>query len=131
MKGLASELDLTNAYDVVLFEPFTLNNNGLVTIEDEHVHINAFREQLATHVEDAVVVLHPPQPVHRATYYPTQVSSLASFAATENIPYIDHWADWPDTESDELPQFLTEEGAPNSEGAEIWANALISYFIAK
>lgn len=130
-EGIAANLDLTKGYDVVLFEPFTLSNNGRVVIEDEHRHVNAFREQLTSHIDDAVLVLQPPQPIHQPNYYLTQVDSLQLFAESAGIPYIDHWTDWPDTESDSLLQLLTEEKAPNDEGAEVWANTLINYFIAE
>ncbi|MDS9472222.1 SGNH/GDSL hydrolase family protein [Sporosarcina pasteurii] len=126
-----AEIDFAEGYDVILFEPFTLKNNGNVTIEDERAHILQFHEQLVSAVEDAVLILHPPQPVHNARYYPTQIDSLQAFAKENNFPYINHWADWPDFDSDEFLDYVNEDGAPNNEGADIWANALIEYFIAE
>ena len=126
---MEEEIDWSKGYDIVLFEPFTLNNNGIVTIEDEHAHINLFRKLLKEQVEDAVVVLQPPYPIYDATYYPTQVEALQAFANSEGIPYVNHWDAWPDADSVELLDYLEDKKVPNSDGAEVWANALIDYFI--
>ncbi|MBO0589164.1 SGNH/GDSL hydrolase family protein [Sporosarcina sp. E16_8] len=124
------QIDLSIGYDVILFEPFTLNNNGLVAIEDGHAHINTFRTRLKEHVKDAVIVLHPPNPIYAATYYPAQVTALKSFAEAEGIPYVNHWTNWPDQATEEILSLLGDKSMPNSDGAEVWANTLITYFIA-
>jgi len=124
-------IQFSTGYDVVLYEPFTLNNNGNVTIEDEHLHIKNFRSRLQAAVKDAVVIIQPPHPIPNAVYYPSQVQALQEFAKFENIPYINHWAAWPDKDSDELAALLDEDSMPNTKGAEVWANELITYFIAK
>lgn len=128
---LDEKINLSPGYDVVLLEPFTLKNNGIVTIDEEHQHIKSFQKLLTDKTEDAIVVLHPPNPIYAATYYPQQVSALKSFAESEGIPYLDHWKQWPDPETDEISSYLDEDGAPNNDGAEIWASALIEYFIAE
>ena len=124
-------IDFDAGYDVVLFEPLTLNSSGVVVVETQHEHIEMFIDRVKDEVEDAVVVLHPPQLLHRAMNYPRQVQSVKSFADSNNIPYIDHWTEWPEINSDELATFLDEDNWPNSDGAEVWANALITYFIAE
>ncbi|MCZ2258643.1 SGNH/GDSL hydrolase family protein [Sporosarcina sp. G11-34] len=131
IQNLSTEIDFDKGFDVVLFEPFTLNNNGEVSIDDEHQHIKIFQERLKEETEDAVVVLHPPNPIHAASYYPTQVSALNSFAESAGIPYIDHWKQWPDPDTDEINDYLDDNGSPNKEGAEVWANVLIEYFVGK
>ena len=131
IRNLNDEIDFDKGYDVILFEPFTLKNNGVIIAEDQHAHIQIFKNQLQDEVEDAFLVLHPPQPLHRATFYPNEVKSIKSFAKDNNIPYIDHWTDWPDINSDELLDFLDKNKMPNRAGAEIWENALINYFIAE
>lgn len=130
IKKMEDEIDFNKGFDIVLFEPFTLNNNGVVTIEDEREHIKEFQERLIEESDDTVIVLHPPNPIHAATYYPTQVKALKSFAKSEGIPYINHWENWPDPDTEEINKYLDDDGAPNSEGAELWANTLIDYFIA-
>ena len=127
---LDEKIDLSPGYDIVLLEPLTLKNNGLITIEEEQQHIKTFQERLTDETEDTVVILHPPNPIHAATYYLQQVSALKSFAESEGIPYIDHWPQWPDPATDKISSLLDDSGAPNKDGAEIWANALIEYFIA-
>jgi hypothetical protein len=124
-------VDFDAGYDVVLFEPLTLNSSGEVVVETQHEHIGTFIDRVKDEVEDAVVVLHPPQPLHLAKNYPLQVESVKKFAESNDIPYIDHWTEWPDKDSDDLKSLLDKNSAPNSDGAEIWANTLITYFIAE
>jgi hypothetical protein len=131
IENLHDEIDLDKGYDIILLEPFTLNNNGVIIAEDQHEHIEIFKNRLQNEVEDAVLVLHPPQPLHRAIHYPNEVKSIKSFANDNKIPFIDHWTEWPDINSDELPDFLDEDKMPNRAGAEVWADALINYFIAE
>lgn len=123
--------DLSVGYDIILFEPFTLKNNGEVAIEDEHAHIEEFSAMLKDEVEDAVIVLNPANPIYAATYYPSQISALQEYASLNGIPYLDHWQNWPDTDSEDINQLLDESSAPNSEGAQVWADALITYFVAQ
>ena len=127
---MEKKIDLSKGYDVILFEPFTLHDNGIVTIEDEHAYISVFRSQLKEQVADAIIVLHPPNPLFAATYYPTQVAALQLYAETEGIPYVNHWEGWPDQTTEELLTYLEDKSRPNSDGAEVWANALRTYFIA-
>ncbi|WP_422123956.1 SGNH/GDSL hydrolase family protein [Planococcus sp. X10-3] len=119
---------LSAGYDVVLLEPFTLKNNGRIEIETEHLHIQNVFGEILTATGDAVLVLHPPQPIYGAQFYLTQVTALEEFAATQNYAYINHWEQWPSTEDLTLQTYLTEESNPNNLGAETWANALIAYF---
>ncbi|WP_088007049.1 SGNH/GDSL hydrolase family protein [Indiicoccus explosivorum] len=123
-------VDLSAGYDVVLLEPFTLENNGVVTIEEEHAAISAFMEEVKTVTPDAELILHPPQPLFGANYYLTQVSALEEFAAAQDYGYIDHWSAWPSTDDEALKEFVTDSGIPNGTGAEVWADELAGYFIA-
>ncbi|EIM05702.1 hypothetical protein A1A1_14744 [Planococcus antarcticus DSM 14505] len=123
-------VDLSAGYDLVLLEPMTLMNNDRIAIEQEREHIKAFESAMSTQVEDAVLVLHPPQPIYGAGYYLAQVTALEEFAATTGYAYIDHWSAWPDTDDESLQDYLTEDGLPNDQGAELWAERLETYFIA-
>ena len=123
-------IDLSADYDLVLLEPMTLMNNDRIAIEQEREHIKAFDASVTAQVEDAVLVLHPPQPIYGAGYYLAQVSALDEFAATNGYAYIDHWSKWPDTDDEELKEYLTEDGLPNDKGAQVWAEELQAYFIA-
>lgn len=128
---IGQETDLSVGYDVILMEPFTLNNNGLVEIEVEHEDIQTFNVSLQNEVNDAVLLLQPPQPIYGAGFYLTQVNALEEFATANDFVYINHWSAWPDTTNPLLEDYLTEESNPNNNGAKAWANELISYFVAE
>jgi len=125
---LLSSPQLTTGYDVVLLEPFTLKNNGRVEIEVEHLHVQNLFGEILSAESDALLVLHPPQPIYGAQFYRTQVTALEEFAELQGYAYIDHWQQWPSTEDLTLKEYLTEDSNPNNTGAETWANALIAYF---
>lgn len=128
-EALAS-VDLSAQYDLVLLEPLTLMNNGLVTIEEEREDIREFSARLQGENPDALVILHPPQPIFGAGYYLAQVAALREFASLYGYAYINHWSAWPDTDDLELKELLSETAVPNDAGAEVWASELINYFIA-
>lgn len=130
IENLSANVALDEGYDLILFEPFNIKNNGVLSLEDQQIYISSFQNQLKEYVEDAVLILHPSQPLHRAVNYPVEVGAIQEFANNNDIPYIDHWANWPASDSDELPNFLNENAGPNDAGAEVWANTLINYFIA-
>ncbi|MBT2572010.1 SGNH/GDSL hydrolase family protein [Planococcus sp. ISL-110] len=123
-------VDLSAGYDLVLLEPMTLMNNDRLAIEQEREHIKAFDAAMTAEVADAVLLLHPPQPIYGAGYYLAQVAALDEFAATNGYAYIDHWSAWPDTDDELLKDYLTDDGLPNDKGAETWAQELEAYFIA-
>lgn len=118
--------------DLVLLEPFLLNDNGVLTIDDTLAHIESIIGQLKSAAPDAVVILQPPNPIDNATYYPKQVEELEAFAKENGYPYINHWPAWPDNKSEELNKYIDPENdLPTSEGAKRWAEALAEYFIAQ
>lgn len=125
-----SNIDLSAGYDLVLLEPMTLMNNDRIAIEQEREHITDFEGAVTSEVADAVLVLHPPQPIYGAGYYLAQVAALDEFAATNGYAYIDHWSVWPETDDESLKDYLTEDGLPNTKGAKLWADELQAYFIA-
>ncbi|WP_053167530.1 SGNH/GDSL hydrolase family protein [Planococcus glaciei] len=125
------ETDLSVGYDIVLMEPFTLKNNGVVQIEAEREHVLEFLSQVRSSESSAALILHPPQPIYGAQFYIEQVKALEYFAAQQNFGYINHWPAWPATTDAALKDFLTDDGLPNTEGAEIWAQELSNYFITE
>lgn len=122
-------VDWETGYDVLLLEPFTLNNNGRVVIEDEHRHVLRIQERLQEISDDAMLVVMPSQPIHRPSFYATQIRSLQRFTETRDIPYIDHWQGWPDVADADVLEYLDENSAPNDAGAEVWAGVLREYFM--
>ena len=114
--------------NIVFFEALTLEDNGLVEIENTHDNIKSFIDRIKTENPDTAFLLQPPHPIYAATYYPLQVQALAEFAVEEGIPYFDHWPKWPDPNSEEINNYLNENGHPNEEGHKVWANAVVQYF---
>lgn len=122
------EIDWQAGYDFVLFEPFTLTNSGNIGPDVEQEHIQLFMDQVKSNVEDAVIVLQPSYPLYRTINYKPAIDSLQQFAVDHNIPYINHWEQWPDPDDEELLQYLTKEKNPTQEGVTIWSNVLTKYF---
>ncbi|SER71216.1 SGNH/GDSL hydrolase family protein [Psychrobacillus sp. OK032] len=125
------EINWEKGFDLVLLEPFTLNNNGIVKIEEEQQHIKAINGKALEEVSDAVLVLQPSYPIYNANFYLVQIDALKNFSSTNGYPYINHWSAWPDTTDPALNSLLTEDKSPNSEGAKVWASSLITYFTGR
>ena len=118
--------------DLVLFEPFTLKDNGLVTIDDTLENASSTIAEIKESLPDTVVLIQPPHPLHQATYYPVQVEALEQYAEDNDIPYLNHWEAWPDQDSEEIKDYLSEDASePSVKGHQVWAEYLIDYFIAK
>jgi hypothetical protein len=115
--------------DLVLFEPFSLNDNSnSVGVVQNHESILMFQRQLLEVNNDCVLLLQPPHPLDGAIYYPQDIEALKEFAEAESIPYLDHWTAWP--EDDTLADYLSEsQETPNAQGYEIWTDYLTDYFI--
>lgn len=129
--GGAEELAKEKA-DLIVFEPFTLKDNGKVVIETSWENILDVMENVKADKPDTTFILQPPHPIYEATWYQFQVENLEKFAEDAGIPYLNHWEAWPSVETAELNSYLTEErDAPNEKGHEIWADYLIDYFIAE
>ncbi|WP_113928339.1 SGNH/GDSL hydrolase family protein [Bacillus sp. P14.5] len=128
-----SEEVLDFAPDLILYEPFSLNDNsGAVAPSDNHDSIDIFLSNLQAANEEAALILQPTHPIFGATYYPIQVGELQAFAESSSIPYLDHWTAWPALEDEELKDYVnSSQDEPNEKGHEIWADFLTSYFIAE
>ncbi|WP_064093153.1 SGNH/GDSL hydrolase family protein [Rossellomorea aquimaris] len=119
------------APDMVLYEPFSLNDNSRgVLVGDNHDSIDVFLSDLREVNEDVVLLLQPTHPLYRANYYPGQVEELKVFAEESKITYLDHWEAWPEDES-LLDLLLESKAAPSEEGHRVWAEYLKNYFIHK
>lgn len=113
--------------DLIIFEPFTFKDNGLVVIEDSIEYINEIIENVNKEKEDIVFILQPPFPIAGSTWYKVQVRELEEYATENEIPYFDHWEAWPQESND----YLTEdERQPNEEGHLTWANYIIEKLIS-
>ncbi|KHD84916.1 hypothetical protein G4D61_08370 [Bacillus ginsengihumi] len=116
--------------NLVLFEPFVLNDNGSVAPKDTHKNLL----KAVKTWKDAVVIIQPSFPIYQASNYPDQVKELKKFAQEQKLPYLDHWKDWPGTNSKDLKKDIEfkngEQVAPNAKGNKIWFDYLRDYFIA-
>ena len=118
--------------DLVLFEPFILKDNGLVTIDDSLENASSTIAKIKESLPETSVLIQPSHPLYQATYYPVQVEALEQYAEDNDIPYLNHWEAWPDQDSEEIKDYLSEDASePSAKGHQVWAEYLIDYFIAK
>lgn len=123
LKGLSAKLD------IVILEPFLLDSNGLIPINQSLENISVIIEELKAKNPDVFVLLQPAQPLHKAVYYPEDVEALKSWSEENGYTYINHWTSWPDYQSDELLYYMNPESIlPNQQGHKVWAEYLIKYF---
>lgn len=118
--------------DFLIWEPFTLTDNGKVRIEHSHEYINETITAVIAANPEAVVVLQPPYPLFKANFYPVQVNALEKYASQIEVPYLNHWEAWPDMNDEELKNYLVgEPSAPNEMGHQVWADYLLDYLVSK
>ncbi|MGE6375509.1 SGNH/GDSL hydrolase family protein [Peribacillus muralis] len=123
--------ELTDAHaDLILLEPFTLKDNGNVTIEESLENITSIIKDVQSKSKDTQFLLQPPNPLYKATYYPNQVKELDKYAKANDIPYLNHWSNWPDLSSENMKDVLNENRElPNENGYKIWSLYLEEFFI--
>ncbi|MEG9295989.1 SGNH/GDSL hydrolase family protein [Mangrovibacillus sp. Mu-81] len=116
--------------DLVLFEPFSLNDNSnIISPEQNHLNIDDFYDQLKKANQDVELLLQPTHPLDDATIYPRQVEELRSYAEEKGFTYLNHWTAWPEDET--LREYLSEtQDTPNELGHQIWAEYITDYFIS-
>ncbi|MBY0158849.1 SGNH/GDSL hydrolase family protein [Cytobacillus oceanisediminis] len=118
--------------DLIVLEPFTLQDNSFVRIEDSHAHITNWISAVKEKNPDTVFILQPPNPIYDANYYLVQIEELEKFAETNDIPYLNHWSAWPSTDSEEIIPYLNKENeAPSEKGHELWSKYVTDFFISK
>ena len=118
--------------DLILFEPFTLKDNGKVGIDDSLENTSAVIASVKESLPQTEVILQPPHPLYNANFYPKQVEELQQFAEDNGITYLNHWEAWPDKNSEEIKEYISEDSSqPSSKGHQLWADYLTDYFIAK
>ncbi len=124
-----SEIDWSIGYDIVLYEPFTLKNNGVVVIEREQQDLLAVQKKAMEANDQVLFIVTPPQPIYEANYYQTQIQALKTFTNQEKLMYIDHWSNWPPTNSTDLLNYVDKERQLTSRGVKVWSDALIHTFL--
>lgn len=130
-QGKEQELAEAGA-DMIILEPFTLNDNGILTIEMSEKNIDAIVEAVKAKNKDAVIILQPPHPLYNASYYGTQVTSLEAYANNHGMAFINHWEAWPERDSKDINDYLSEDReTPNEDGHKLWAEYVNQYLIAE
>lgn len=124
---LAAELG-----DLVLLEPFILNNNGKVGNELADENYSEIIEAIKGANEKAVVILQPANPLSKARFYPLQVEALKKYTEAKGLPFLDHWKAWPETENERRELLDTGDPSyPNEKGHKLWAEYIVDYFISE
>lgn len=114
--------------DVILFEPFLINDNGKVAIQNTLDSIDIIIKKFQEKNENIIIMFQPPHPLHKAIYYPNQVKALKEYANEHNYVYLHHWDNWPDYNSDEFLEYVNDDSMPNTKGHQVWADYLDKYF---
>ncbi|MHA7744942.1 SGNH/GDSL hydrolase family protein [Priestia aryabhattai] len=115
--------------DVLLFEPFLANDNGTVGITNTLDNINLIMTHINENVDDLVTIIQPSHPIYHAVNYPKEADQLKAFAEKHDFEYVNHWSQWPNSNSESLLSYLTEsKTAPSEKGNNAWAKALELYF---
>ncbi|WP_408007913.1 SGNH/GDSL hydrolase family protein [Pseudalkalibacillus sp. A8] len=118
--------------DIVLLEPFIMNDNGEVGVNDTIDAIKILERRFTESNEDIIFMLQPSHPIFEPQVYAIQVNGIKEFAEDEGITYLHHWDDWPDVSDEDVKDFIQEDlSGPNDRGNKIWAEYLINYFTGK
>jgi hypothetical protein len=117
--------------DLIIWEPFTLTDNSVVDIEDSLDNILTVINDVKAKNSHTIFILQPPSPVYQPKLYKRQVEALNAFAKEHQIPFLNHWTNWPDASSEEVLTYLySGTSTPNEEGHRVWAEFLVDRFIS-
>ncbi|MFK3960590.1 SGNH/GDSL hydrolase family protein [Guptibacillus hwajinpoensis] len=112
--------------DIVLLEAFTLNDNGVVVIDDGHQNLASFMSELKDAIPGVTIMLMPSNPIYDPGYYAVQISALEKYTELNDIVYLDYWKEWPAVDSEEINDYLVDS-RPNEKGFEVWGEFLVDY----
>ncbi|WP_221567029.1 SGNH/GDSL hydrolase family protein [Alkalihalobacillus sp. TS-13] len=118
--------------DIVLLEPFIMNDNGDVGVKDTIEAIKILERRFSESNEDTVFMLQSSHPIFEPQVYAMQVEGIKEFAEKEKITYLDHWDHWPDVKDEKVRDYIKDDlSGPNDKGNKVWAEYLINYFTGK
>ena len=120
----------TEKADLILLEPFILNDNGVVGINDTLENLSKVIEEVKAVNPETTFILQPSYPLYQARVYPKQVEALRAYADENGLAYLDHWTAWPDPNSPEINNYLQDNG-PNEQGYQLWTDYIIDYLVNK
>ncbi|WP_368657995.1 hypothetical protein AB3Z07_24310 [Metabacillus halosaccharovorans] len=102
--------------DVLLFEAPMLKDNGIVGISNTLSNLEKMIESWQAANKELVLIVQPPIPLHAAIYYPGEAQQLQQFMGTKGITYLNYWDNWPEIDSFEMKDYLTDDNKANEEG---------------
>ncbi|MCF6138803.1 SGNH/GDSL hydrolase family protein [Pseudalkalibacillus berkeleyi] len=115
--------------DIVILEPFLLNDNGEVNINHTIDSIRIIKRRMVEENEEVIFMVQPPHPIHEPGLYATQINALKEYAEETDTTYLNHWDNWPDVTDEEIKQYILEDiSGPNDEGNKLWAEYIVNYF---
>ncbi|SLL33515.1 Uncharacterised protein [Mycobacteroides abscessus subsp. abscessus] len=129
-----SEYVIEKKPDMIILEPFLLNDNRKVDISTALLNINQIINDIKDELPDVTFVLMPAHPLYGAGLYPMQVSDLQKYAESKDIPYWNHWEAWPESNDLKLKDYYVELGdksKANEKGFEVWSNYLAKKLISE
>ncbi|MGY3715227.1 hypothetical protein ACWE42_06855 [Sutcliffiella cohnii] len=120
------------AYDVLLLEPFFLEDNfGLIPLPERFANIESIINDYKQWNEELIVMIQPSIPWHNGVNYPREIDALKQYAEEQGYIYLNHWENWPDYTDEVLLQYVSDDRLqPNIEGNNVWAEYLINFFLS-
>ncbi|WP_078555900.1 SGNH/GDSL hydrolase family protein [Bacillus alkalicellulosilyticus] len=114
--------------DIIIFEPFILNNNGKVLINDTLKHVEQIMNDFQTAIPETDIVIIPSNPLYNPSAFLTQSDALQNYAEENQYLFANHWDAWPEVTDTDLQNYLTS-GRPNEQGHQLWADYMADYLI--
>ncbi|MBZ9537088.1 hypothetical protein KGR20_23290 [Cytobacillus oceanisediminis] len=119
--------------DMVILEPFLLNDNGVVDISTTLMNLNQVIKETKDELPNVTFIMMPAHQLYNAALYPMQVRDLQKYAESKDIPYWNHWEAWPDSKDPKVQDYYNTEGdksKANEQGFELWSNYLAKKLIS-
>jgi len=117
--------------DMVIFEPFLLNDNNIVAIPDTISNISTIITETTADLPEVTFILQPPNQIYDANLYPMQVAALQEYADVQNLTYLNHWESWPAGNDITVNDYLNADARPNDSGFKLWSDYLSEYLTSE
>jgi lysophospholipase L1-like esterase len=115
--------------DVFIIEPFLMNDNKEIRVEDTLFVLNQIVDDIKKANEQSVVLVQPSNPIYQPQKYADQVNGLKDYASQEGITYLDHWENWPSVDDEKIKELYNPDSfLPTEKGHQLWADYLINQF---
>lgn len=116
---------------LVVFEPFLLNDNGKVEINDTLANLTKIIGDVKAADPGVTFILQPSYPIYNPKIYQLQVNALKEFSVKNKLVYLDHWGAWPNIHDVKIKEYVTtDQTGPTEKGNQVWLKYLSDYFIA-